>query len=190
MLESQNSGLMSEQSRKGLLGELLFLEKRIAILDNPLSVIQGWAGADGADQDFVYPDGWFEVKSISVSATSVLISSLEQLYGADIGELVVQRIDKTVPNKAGAFSLNEIVLRISEILLNDADALDLFRAKLSAYGYIDLQEYSEQKYFHAETIVYRVDEFFPRLTTQSVPTQIVSAHYELNLPSLIEWKKE
>lgn len=189
-MESQNSGLMSEQSRKGLLGELLFLEKRIAISDNSLFAIQGWSGADGADQDFVYPDGWFEVKSVSVSASSVLISSLEQLDCADIGELVIQRIDKAAPNKAGAFSLNEVVRRMSEMLLSNADALDLFRAKLNKYGYIDLQEYSEQKYHHTETIMYRVDKSFPRLTTQSVPTQVVSAHYELNLPSLIEWRKE
>jgi hypothetical protein len=190
LLESQNSGLMSEQSRKGLLGELLFLEKRIAISDNSLSVIQGWAGADGADLDLVYPDGWHEVKSVSVSATSIVISSLEQLDCTDVGELVVQRIDKTTPSKTGAFSLNEVVHRISMTLLSDVDALDLFRAKLSTYGYIDLQEYSEQKYYHTETVIYRVDESFPRLTTQSVPSQIVSAHYELSLPSLINWRKE
>jgi hypothetical protein len=190
LLETKGSGLMSEQSRKGLLGELLFLEQRIAMSDEAISAIKGWVGADGADQDFVYPDGWFEVKSIGVSSTRVAISSLKQLDCSDAGELVIQRIDKVAPSKIGAFSLNEIVNRISEILLaGDADALDLFRAKLGSYGYIDLQEYSEQMYFCSETISYNVDKAFPRLTAKTVPAQIVSVHYELNLPSLEDWRK-
>ena len=190
LLESQQSGLMDEQSRKGLLGELLFLEHRIAIDKSALATVQGWVGADGADQDFVYPDGWFEVKSIGASATSVTISSLEQLDCADEGELVVHRIDKVAPDRVGAFSLNEIVHRISETLIENSDALDLFRAKLSAYGYIDLQEYSEQKYYCSRTQRYRADKTFPSLTAATVPTQVVSVHYDLNLPSLADWEKE
>jgi hypothetical protein len=147
-------------------------------------------GADGADQDFMYPDGWFEIKSIGVSTTSVTISSLEQLNCADEGELVIQRIDKVAPNKNGAFSLNEIVHRICEKVFGDAEAIDLLRTKLSAYGYIDLQEYSKQKYSHTGTTKYRVDESFPRLTVNNVQAQIVSAHYELNIPSLDHWRKE
>jgi hypothetical protein len=190
LLESQRSGLMDEQRRKGLLGELLFLENRIAMSDTALSAIQGWVGADGADQDFMYPDGWFEIKSIGVSTTSVTIYSLEQLDCTDEGELVIQRIDKVAPNKTGAFSLNEVVHRICERILGDAEAIDLFCAKLSAYGYIDLQEYSEQKYSITGTARYCVDESFPRLTAKNVQVQIVTAHYELSIPSLDYWRKE
>ena len=190
LLETQRSGLMSEQSRKGLTGELLFLESRLTSSEGLLPVIQGWAGADNADQDFVYPDGWFEVKSIGLSATSVSISSLEQLDCIDDGMLVIQRIEKVSPNKADSFSLNDVVYRIFAELTDESDALDLFRAKLNAYGYIDLQEYSEQKYYHAETVLYRVDEFFPRLVAKNIPLQIISAQYELSLPSLAEWRKE
>lgn len=190
LLESQRSGLMDEQRRKGLLGELLFLEKRIIVSEAPLTVVQGWVGPDGADQDFMYPDGWFEVKSVVASATSVTVSSLEQMDCSDTGELVIQRIDKVAPERAGAFSLNDVVRRICEMLNGDADVLDLFRAKLNAYGYIDLQEYSEQKYQLSGTQKYSVDDIFPRLTAKSVPAQVVAAHYELDLPSLSDWLKE
>jgi len=190
LLETQRSGLMDEQSRKGLLGELLFLEQRISNADSMLAAVQGWTGADGADQDFIYPDGWFEVKSIGVSAVSVTISSLEQLDCADAGELVVSRIDKAAPDKAGAVSLNDVVRRVSASLIGSADALDLFRIKLSQYGYIDLQEYSEQNYYCSGTQHYRVDESFPKLTSDNVPTQVVALHYELDLPSLTDWLKE
>jgi hypothetical protein len=172
-----------------LLGELLFLRSRIQEKDGGLSAVQGWVGADGADQDFVYADGWFEVKSIGVSAISVSISSLEQLTNPDDGELVIMRLDKVAPEKASALSLNDIVRQVSDALIGSADALDLLRSKLNAYGYIDLQEYSVQKYYCSSVQRYRVDASFPKLTKQNVPQQVESLHYELSLPSLADWLK-
>ena len=190
LLESQRSGLMDENRRKGLLGELLFLEERIVNSESALDAVQGWSGADGADQDFMYTDGWHEIKSIGASAASVSISSLQQLDCVDEGDLVIKRIDKVAPDRAGAFSLNEVVSRISGILIDNAEAMDLFRSKLSAYGYIDLQEYSEQKYYCSETQKYRVDESFPKLTVANVPAQVASLHYELSLPALADWERK
>lgn len=187
LLETQRSGLMDEHTRKGLLGELLFLEQRLTVSDSSLTAIQGWSGADSADQDFMYPDGWFEVKSLGASATSVTISSLEQLDCEDEGELVIMRIDKVAPERAGAFSLNDVVRRISDSL--DGDSLSMFRSKLMAYGYLDLQEYSEQKYHCSAKQLYKVDDTFPRLTAKLVPPQVASLHYELDLPALVNWQK-
>lgn len=189
LLESQKSGMMDEQNRKGLLGELLFLEERIDTFDSELAAIQGWLGAEAGDQDFMYRDGWFEIKSIGASATSISISSMEQLACEEVGELVIMRIDKAAPDKVGAVSLNDIVYRILDRISSNIDALDLFRSKLAAYGYIDLYEYSQQKYYCSAMQCYRVDQAFPRLTRQSVPTQIVSVHYELSLPALLPWLK-
>lgn len=190
LLETQRNALMNENRRKGLLGELLFLEKQITSSDSGLVAVQGWIGADGADQDFVYHDGWFEIKSVGASAVSVTISSLEQLDCANDGELVIKRIDKTSPEQVGAFSLNDVVRRISSNLIGNTEALDLFRAKLCAYGYIDLQEYSEQKFICSGTQRYLVNESFPKLTRENVPPQITAVHYELDLPSLAGWRKE
>lgn len=189
LLESQRSGLMDENSRKGLLGELLFLQERIKDSDSALTAIQGWVGADGADQDFIYRDGWHEVKSIGASASNVTISSLEQLDCAGEGELVIMRIDKAAPDKAGALSLNDAVRQISSTIAGASDALDIFRSKLSTYGYIDLQEYSEQKYYCSSSQRYSVNNTFPRLIRQNVPVQVESLHYGLSLSSLADWLK-
>lgn len=189
LLESQRSGLMDENRRKGLLGELLFLQKRIEVGDSALTAIQGWVGAEGADQDFTYEDGWHEVKSVGASATSVTISSLEQLDCAGEGELVIMRIDKAAPDKTGALSLNDAVRQISSNIADASDALDLFRSKLSAYGYIDLQEYSEQKYYCFGSQQYGVNDTFPRLIRRNVPIQVETLNYELSLSSLAGWLK-
>jgi len=109
---------------------------------------------------------------------------------ADDGELVIFRIDKSAPEKTGAFSLNEIVRQVRTLFTGNADASDIFQSKLSAYGYIDLQEYSEQKYHCSGTQRYCVDNTFPRLTKKALPPQIVSLHYELSLPALTGWRKD
>ncbi|HQH80571.1 MAG TPA: PD-(D/E)XK motif protein [bacterium] len=189
LLEVQKSALMDEHSRKGLLGELLFLEERLRATDSAIKAIQGWTAPEKAAQDFSYSDGWYEVKSIGTSVSSVKISSLEQLANSGTGELIVMRIDRTTPERAGAISLNDIVGRIAVTLNEDTEALDLFRSKLNTYGYIDLQEYSEPKYLWTGEQSYHVDEAFPRITKANVPVQVVSAVYELDLPSLSEWRK-
>ena len=189
LLEVQKSALMDENSRKGLLGELLFLEERIHNMESALNAVQGWIAPEKAAQDFAYNDGWYEVKSIGASVSSVKISSLEQLANAGAGELIVMRIEKTAPERAGAISLNDMVGRISATLIEDTDALDLFRSKLNSYGYIDLQEYSEPKYHCSGEQRYHVDEMFPRITKTNVPAQVVSVVYELDLPALAEWRK-
>lgn len=189
LLESQSNGVMNESRRKGLLGELLFLQRQMNQSRSVWEVIRGWIGADGADQDFIYEDGWHEVKSVGASAASVTISSLEQLNCTGEGELVVMRVDKAAHDKSGAVSLNDVVHQISSTLAYASDALDLFRSKLSAYGYIDLQEYSEQKYYCSGTQRYDVNDTFPRITRQNIPQQIESLHYELSLPALADWLK-
>lgn len=187
LLESQKSGLLDEETRKGLLGELLFLQILLSKVESNLEIIQGWCGADRAAQDFIYTDIWYEIKSLIASANSVKISSLEQLACPFKGELIIMRIEKVPPDRVGGVSLNEVVSTIEHILAYDIVAIDLFRTKLSAYGYMDLPEYSQQKYYHSATQHYRIDENFPKLTSQSVSKQIIAAQYELSLPSLIDW---
>lgn len=188
MLESQKVGLLDERSRKGLLGELLFLKQRLESTESFLSAVQGWSGAEGGDQDFIYSEGWYEIKSLGASATTVTISSMEQLARMDDGELVIMRIDKTVPEQANAISLNDVVQQLTVKLLESSEALEVFQSKLVAYGYLDLQDYSEQKYCWSGTQQYKVDSTFPRLVRQSVPTQIVSLSYELSLSAIRKWQ--
>lgn len=190
LLEHHRKSLMDESSRKGLLGELIYLCGVIESGYPVLPAVQGWVGPDGADQDFVYDDGWYEIKSIGVSGSSVMISSLEQLDNSDPGELVVIRLDKCAPERGGAVSLSEQVhLTLSKVKM-DSDALTLLENKLVRYGYIDLPEYREQRYICSGKTRYRVDEDFPKLTADVVMPQIISAQYSISLAGIDVWKME
>ncbi len=190
LLEHQRKNLMDESSRKGLLGELIYL---CDVIDSgyPLAAaIQGWVGPDGADQDFVYASGWYEIKSVGISASSVKISSLEQLANSDPGELVIMRIDKCAPERSGAVSLGEQVDLILARVHKDPDALLLLESKLMRCGFIDLPEYREQKYVCSGKMRFRIDADFPKLSAANVAPQITETQYSISLAGIENWRME
>ena len=190
LLEHQRRSLMDESNRKGLMGELTYLCEVIDGGYPIFAAVQGWVGPDGADQDFVYADVWHEVKSVGVSASSVKISSLEQLANSDPGELVVMLIDKCAPERNGAVSLGEQVDRTLERVREDADALSLLESKLMRYGFIDLPEYREQEYVCSGKMRFRVNADFPRLTADNVAPQIIETQYSISLAGIEGWRME
>ena len=109
LLDHKNSALLSISAQKGLIGELLYLKEMIERGTSVSDALAGWVGPDGADQDFVYTDGWHEIKTTGASSAEVSISSVEQLDSNPPGELVVIRVDKCAPAKPGAFTLHSLV---------------------------------------------------------------------------------
>lgn len=189
LLEHQRKSLMDECSRRGLLGELLYLMQLIDSGYGVLRAVQGWVGPEGADQDFVFTDGWHEIKTVGLSADTISISSLEQLNNPNAGEVVVMRIDKCAPEHQGAFSLAEAVQMAFSKISSSSEASLILESKLNKYGYIDLPEYAEQKYLYYDKQSYSADSSFPRLTADLVPSQIVSVQYAISLPGIEPWKR-
>lgn len=189
LLELQRKELMDESCKKGLIGELTFIESKLDEGITALSVMLAWVGAEGADQDFTFSDGWYEVKTVGVGATSVAISSLEQLDCSDEGYLVVVRIDKCSPERRGAFSLTQKINDIRNRIHADIEAVEMFETKLAQYGYIDLLEYGSQMYSYSGLKIYVVDDAFPKLVSQRVQPQIIACQYTLALAGISAWER-
>ena len=189
LLDHKHSALLGINAQKGLIGELLFLKEQIELGMQSKDAVLGWVGPDGADQDFVYNDGWHEIKSTGVSSTSVSISSVEQLDCNNDGELVVYRIDKCAPAQAGAFTLYGLIHSMFNILSKEVGALDEFVLKLGSAGYIDMTDYDNQYFVFSSKQAYRVDNPFPRLRRHEIPTEVVSAEYQLSIPGIVSWAK-
>lgn len=190
LFKGKKSDLLDASRIKGLIGELLFLELLLNTNKDHLSIIQGWTGPDRKDQDFIFADNWYEVKAVKLDADSVKISSLEQLLPESDGFLIVQKIEECNPNKTEGFSLNDLVYRIKDLLVNEEEALLLFEAKLLQAGYVNLSDYSLLKYSLEGSDHYCINDSFPRLTNQVVPSQVIRCMYELSLSAIAPWKTE
>ena len=189
LLDHKRSALLRANAQKGLLAELVFLKEEIESGMNPSEAIEGWVGPDGADQDFVYGDGWHEIKATGASSSQVTISSVEQLDSPSSGELVVFRIDKCAPAHSGAVTLYAMVHALFGMLMSEVSALDDFVLKLGSAGYIDMNEYDKQNFLVSAKQSYKVTETFPRIVRTELPIEIVNAEYQLDLPSLNPWAK-
>jgi len=188
LMELQKLSLLSEAEMKGLIGEILFLQRLIMNGMPQISAVSSWIGPENADKDFMDADGWHEIKTIGIGAQIVSITSIEQLDAELPGELVLYFIDKVAPNAVDAFTLNSKVSEMREILSDDLSALELFNQKLLIYGYIDLPDYDKYWYRISEVRKYRIDENFPRLTRSNIKSQIVAASYQINLQAIENWR--
>ena len=189
LLDHKRNALLSPNAQKGLLAELYFLKEEIEKGVQPSEAVAGWVGPDGADQDFVYEDGWHEVKATGASSSRITISSVEQLDNPDVGELVVFRIDKCAPAHVGAITLYAMVHKMFEMMASNVSAMDDFVLKLGSAGYIDMQEYDKQSFAVSARHSYFVNNAFPRIVRSALPIEIVNAEYQLDLPSLSPWAR-
>ena len=182
--------LMSQEAKKGLVGELFYLRKVIQDGKDIHIAVDGWVGPNREDQDFVYSDGWHEIKTTGVSSEEVKISSVEQLGDNDSeGELVIERVDKCAPESTDAFSLNDAVSELLNLIKTDDMVVDTFIAKLNCLGYISLPEYDKDKYKYSGEEVYLVRNGFPRITRADLRSEITNCKYNLSIAAIAEWKK-
>ena len=190
LFDRKRSALLSDNAQKGLISELCFLKEEIEKGMKPSAAIEGWVGPEGADQDFVYEDGWHEIKSTGAASSQITVSSVEQLDNSEAGELVVFRVDKCAPAHAGAITLFGMVRKILGMLAAESSVIDEFVLKLGSAGYIDMREYDKQNFNISSRRSYCVDESFPRIVRSDLPVEVINVQYQLNLPSLNSWAKQ
>ncbi len=189
LLQYVGKGVMSFSQQKGLIGELLHLEEIIPSKGIDVAVAS-WVGPDGSDQDFVYEDTWDEIKSVSLAAETVKISSFEQLLQEKPGTLSVYVLEKTTPGN-DRILLSYLVKTLRLKMSQSVRLLDAFNMKLFKYGYRDRdeEEYDKNSFRYIERKDYLVNDEFPKLTRENVPTEIVSGSYSLSLSSIEKYKR-
>ena len=163
LMEHGYSGLLSFAAIKGLLGELVFLERYAIERYGSAVALQGWLGPDKADRDFVFSDLWYEIKTVDPSASEVSISSVEQLDTDKSGQLLVFYAEKTSPAESGSITLNAQVSLLRKLFRDHPAELMLFEDKLSSCGYIDRTEYDQYFFSFTGNRFFAVDHSFPRL---------------------------
>ena len=188
LLDRDNKGLLSSTEIKGLLGELLFLERYLAPRHGYDDSITGWIGSSGAHRDFVVSDLWFEIKAIDPGSIIVNISSVDQLDTDNPGQLVLMVLEKTNRLDLTAISLPQEVAALKLALVDNPISLSQFENKLTEAGYFYDPLYDEDKYVLRRIHYYDVSSNFPRIRRKDLPKGIVKLSYEIGIDSLSQFE--
>ena len=186
LLRGGSNGLLSPEEQKGLIGELLVLERLLSLFP-PGEAVAGWRGPLGAPKDFEVGRVWIEAKARRGAATPyVAVSSEFQLEteGADALFLHVADLDQAPSNVLSKFSLTDIAQRIrASIELSDQLAADRFDSLLAAAGFAWGDDYSESLWVRGADRIFLIADEFPRITPTSFATGVLNVHYAVSLPA-------
>lgn len=189
LLKKQGDRLLSKSEAKGLIGELYFLKTFLSDkygLDNS---VRAWIGAEYADQDFVFEDTWYEVKSTVSGSKCVTISTVPQLDTNKDGHLEIIYLDKTSEIDKDRLTLNKIVNEIEK----EISSLELklqFRSKLVSMGYYYHMNYDKINFKYTRSDRYEVNSLFPCLRRTNLPCSVSDASYELLIEQISSFKEE
>lgn len=179
---------------KGLINELLILNKYLIPKYGLIPAIEGWIGFNGTKKDFAYADGsWYEAKATEVGKQSVRISSLDQLNSKNEGFLVTSKFETTsAQNSMGVRLIDVANDLINRVLTNDIK-LEIYN-KISSVG-IPITCISDEKhivnknrFLIHDISFYRVNDQFPIIKNEQLPTAVVNVKYDLLLSQIEEFK--
>ena len=181
--------LPPENQIVGLLGELFFVEQIIKIKND---YWKGWIKPEKII-DYTYSEIDVEIKSSSYSGEDkITINNLKQLqYIKNRSRYLYY--SSFIINPDGELSVPNLV----DNILSQIDDKDGFRDKLSLtkYKIQDKSLWLEKRYSHLETIIFKVDENFPRINSDSfkdnkIPDGISKITYDLALNTINDFRLE
>lgn len=194
LLRGGQDACLSVEEQKGLIGELLVLERLLLPTIPAADAVQAWRGPLGAPKDFEINTVCLEAKARRGAATPyVSISSEHQLDITSVDALFLYVIDLS---RAGsehleAVTLPEIARRVRlRVESLDAAALDQFDALIDAAGLREEDDYSAYRWIEGHDKLYVVEDGFPRLSTADVPLGISRVTYSLALSACEPFRVE
>lgn len=168
---------------KGMFGEMHILSQLLNLGMNQTELLESWQIDHKSRVDFIFSRKQIEIEVKSIEAVTdknVPISSIEQL--TNVGRQQFLAVNKI--RTGTGISINELYVsvreRLNEQLRTKLDNL-LVEFKLPPKI---LKNFDSSKFSVVDTIIYNVDNSFPRFTRPTVPEGIVSAKYEIALSSI------
>lgn len=185
LLRGGAGGRLSEDEQKGLIGELIVLERHLLARLSPAGSLAAWRGPLGAPKDFEVGRTGIEAKARRGAATPyVLITSEHQLDGEGCDHLFLHVVDLShAPDGAAtAFTVIDIARRIRDAIAeSDTAAVDAFENLLAAAGLRWDDDYSDFKWLEGPSRIYSVGEGFPRVTAHAIATGVSNVRYSISL---------
>ena len=182
---------LSLEKEQGLFGELYFLLNFMIPNHGIKTAINSWSGPLGYNKDFSLENDWIEVKTPSVSADVIKISSLNQLSSEQNGKLAIIKVEKMSSEYDGNFSsILDLVDGISN-MIKLVELKQQFLNKVSEYGFSEENNFVNYKFCVHDVSLYKVSDDFPRLREKDIKYQeIGNIQYDLFINTLDNFKVE
>lgn len=185
LLRGGRSGKLSEEEQKGLIGELLLMQRYLFTSIGIEAAVKSWTGPLNAPKDFEIGSVCIEVKSRRAGATPYIVVSTQNQLDTDGIEflfLYVADITSALVDDAKGFTVTEISREIYEEVRKHSILLsDIFEESLFATGFDWQHDYSDQKWLSGSERLFRVDGGFPRITPKMCPSGIADVKYTVAL---------
>lgn len=181
--EDKKSDLLSEDTIKGIMGELLVLKLLITAPDKPEInfLLKAWTGLYDNGNDFELESKNLEVKAKSPSGIDVKISSefqLEVSLGKGLELFVVSLLsDFTV-----GIHIRDLILEIKKLVQEASGDNTILWKALSQKNITakNVSQYDRYRFKPVNWIAYNcADENFPKLSRSNIPEEINGLKYTL-----------
>lgn len=186
MLSAVKNYVLSRSEIKGLIGEMIFLKDILIPLYGIPAALKAWIGPEKADQDFVFPNTWYEVKAITSDAEHVRISSIEQLDCQDNGTLAILALDPTSSVDEFGITVNRLYHELAGTIATET-LKTTFNNLLLKNGFYPRPEYDEYVFRLKGIRQYHVGKDFPCLRRANIPGSVANVSWTLILAAISPW---
>lgn len=185
LLRGGRSGKLSEEEQKGLIGELLLMQRHLFASIGIETTVKSWTGPLNAPKDFEIGGICIEVKSRRAGATPyIAVSTQNQLDTDGIKSLFLHVADITSAraDDPKGFTVTEISREIyEEIRKHSVLFSDTFEENLFATGFDWQHDYSDQKWLAGSERLFKVEGNFPRIIPKMCPSGVTDVKYTVAL---------
>ena len=185
LLQGGHDSRLGDEGQKGLIGEMLVLERHLLPTLGALDAVRCWTGPLGTPQDFEISRVHVEAKARSSSTPRVSISSEFQLESNSADTIFLHVTDVVIATDAteNACTLTDLAKRTRSVIAEyGMVAVDLFEERLDAVGFNWTDDYSDKLWLIAGESLYEVREGFPRITSSMFPAGVGNVRYAISLP--------
>jgi hypothetical protein len=192
LLRGGTDGRLTSSEQKGLIGEILVLEKYLLPHLSVFDALESWKGPQGAPKDFDAGRVCIEVKAADRASTSaVTINSELQLNHSDEMTLflcVVDIGDALADSMAGV-TITDVVARVRAVInARNKRAVEVFERSLLATGFSWAHDYSDSRWLVGSAQIYRVLDEFPSIVLKDVPPGVSRIIYSISLAACEPFK--
>lgn len=168
----------------GLYGEMVFLNSQL--LKNKKQHekhLEAWQKNEKSNNDFIYSDKEYEVKTTTSESNVVKINSEYQLESHKNNPVFLKLIK--IKEQIEGQSLDDLINKIKEIIRKDIKMTFKFNLKLEILGYVSCSNTKNKKFNLIKTHQLKIDKNFPKLSIKTIPRNISDVKYSIDLSNYL-----